>query len=88
MEPKNLLGVMCALYNSEINCGMKSFWDEGFWVFIGDESNGIKGYTTFYPPGPFQDGKWTEEEAAEWLHEAALEHFPESEYAIANREEQ
>lgn len=28
------------LYESEINCGLESFWDSGFTIWIGDELNG------------------------------------------------
>ena len=69
----NLLEVMAALYDSEINCGVASFWDAGFDVWLGDDTNGKKAIRSFYPDDL---GK-----AAKWLHEAALEHYPESEYA-------
>lgn len=32
--------VMKELYDEEINCGIESFWDAGFTVWIGDEVNG------------------------------------------------
>lgn len=35
-----LAEVMQRLYNSEINCGLSSFWDGGWTVWIGDELNG------------------------------------------------
>lgn len=69
----NLLEVIAALYDSEINCGMASFWDAGFEVWLGDEVNGKRAIRSFYPD------KF--DEAGKWLHEAALEYHPESEYA-------
>lgn len=69
----NLLEVMAALYDSEINCGMASFWDAGFEVWLGDDVNGKKATQGFYPREFAEAGKW--------LHEAALEHYPDSEYA-------
>ena len=35
-----LESVLAALYGSEINCGLESFWDGGFRVWIGDHLNG------------------------------------------------
>ena len=32
--------VMAWLYASEINCGIASFWDGGFTLFLGDDMNG------------------------------------------------
>ena len=38
--PPPLSDVLAALYASEINCGLESFWDGGFRVWIGDPLNG------------------------------------------------
>ena len=35
------------LYESEINCGLESFWDSGVTVWIGDEMNGRKAEKQF-----------------------------------------
>lgn len=37
----DLLNVMSALYASEINCQVGSFWDGGFTVYLGDDTNGL-----------------------------------------------
>jgi hypothetical protein len=34
--------VIQALYDSEINCSISSFWDGGFMVKLGDEYNGFE----------------------------------------------
>lgn len=39
--------VMGALYRNEINCGLSSFWDGGWRVWIGDEMNGYKAEADF-----------------------------------------
>lgn len=35
------------LYESEINCGLESFWDAGVTAWIGDEMNGRKAQQLF-----------------------------------------
>jgi hypothetical protein len=35
-----LEAVLAALYASEINCDLESFWDGGFRMWIGDQKNG------------------------------------------------
>jgi len=66
-----LLDVMAALYASEINCRVSSFFDSGWTLQLGDELNGFKAEATFYDF----------DEAADWLRAAAIEHFPESAFA-------
>ncbi len=39
--------VLNALYREEINCGLGSFWDGGWDVWIGDEMNGFRAEATF-----------------------------------------
>lgn len=73
LPPADLLTVMRALYASEINCGMYSFWDMGFCVFLGDETNGIKIQRWFDSGTLFS--------AAAWLDQKAREYFPDSDYA-------
>lgn len=70
---KDLVLRMAALYNSEINCGVSSFWDGGFDVWIGDDMNGKKAETNF-DAGDLS-------KAADWLHDEAMRLFPESDYA-------
>jgi hypothetical protein len=81
-----LLKTLGELYDSEINAGMSSFWDNGFTVWIGDALNGRHTERTFWhaerrAPDTFKtwDGLWTA--AAEWLHEEAVRLYPRSEYA-------
>jgi len=38
----NLGKVIDALYDSEINCSVSTFWDGGFTMKLGDEMNGFK----------------------------------------------
>jgi hypothetical protein len=65
----DLLTVFRELYASEINCGIESFWDGGFTVFLGDQMNGRKAESVFYPEE--LDG------AAEWLMGQACRIYPE-----------
>lgn len=39
--------VLAALYRNEINCGLSSFWDGGWTVWIGDEMNGRRAEAEF-----------------------------------------
>lgn len=70
---KNMTDVMKALYASEINCGIESFWDGGFTAWIGDDMNGRKEEGYF--------GGIELDKAGDWFHEAAIRAFPDSEYA-------
>jgi len=47
LEDIPLNEVLERLYTAEINAGIASFWDAGYRVWIGDESNGIKRERTF-----------------------------------------
>jgi len=84
-ETMNLLKVMAALYDSEINCSLSSFWDGGFTVRLGDAVNGFMDSATFMSSAFERDSMWLEQtgwrEAAKWLHEAALRYCPNSDYA-------
>ena len=76
MTNERLVTVMLDLFASEINSGMQSFWDGPFRVWLGDHMNGHKA-----------DGYFRENEldaAAAWLHEQALVHYPQSQYAREN----
>jgi hypothetical protein len=83
-----LLKTLSELYESEINAGVSSFWDNGFTVWVGDELNGRKSERTFHrldkalrAPDTYRTwpGLWIA--AAEWLHEEAIRLYPKSEYA-------
>lgn len=70
---EGLHAVMSALYASEINCGVSSFWDGGWTVWIGDDNNGRRAEATF-------DGHRLCEAPA-WLINAAVEAYPGSAFA-------
>jgi hypothetical protein len=74
---RDLATTLSGLYASEINCGLSSFWDGGFTVWLGDGMNGRHG------EGYFDGDKIGE--AADWLHEQALIAYPGSEYAKGAR---
>jgi hypothetical protein len=58
--------VLAWLYANEINCGLESFWDRGWTVYLGDEINGQR---WVYVAESL-------EEAAAALYEAALIMYP------------
>ena len=74
-QPDKLVTVLAALYASEINCGIESFWDGGFTAFLGDATNGWDAEITLYPNE--LDG------LAEWFSHNARRLYPASDYAIA-----
>jgi len=67
----DLSTVLRELYESELNCSIRSAWHSGWTVKLGDDLNGFVAKGTF--------GKV--EEVAEFLHATALAHFPTSHYA-------
>src|SRR3954452_16596111 len=69
----DLLRVLSELYESEINCGMDTFWDAGLNVWIGDELNGCDSEIQF--------NKGEFDKAAEWLEQEALRLYPDSQFA-------
>ncbi len=69
----NLLDVIAALYASEINCSVASFWDAGWTVRLGDEMNGFAAQATF---GPEELDR-----VASWLTAEACRHYPQSQFA-------
>jgi hypothetical protein len=75
-EDMELGAIIDALYESEINCSVSTFWDGGFDVKLGDEMNGFVLDTNCK----------TSSEAAAILDKAAREHFPESAYALGKDE--
>lgn len=60
-----------ALYDSEINFSIASFFDGGYQVKLGDEMNGYR--------AEIRVDTWAEVEA--WLATAAIEHYPGSVFA-------
>ena len=68
--------VMKKLHQSEINCSISSFWDNGWDVKLGDDMNG------YAAEGNFE----TLDEAATFLDLQARKHFPESLYALGRIE--
>lgn len=42
----DLISIMHALYESEINCRVESFWDGGFTIYLGDDMNGLQWVAT------------------------------------------
>ena len=67
------MSIMQALYDSEINVEISSFWDGGWWVGLGDEKNGFDDY--------WQCETWADVETT--LREKAIEHYPNSKFAAA-----
>lgn len=65
--------ILQALYDSEINYEISCFWDGGFKAVLGDPMNGERadGYCNTF------------QEAAIWLAEQAVIHFPKSEFSRA-----
>lgn len=59
----DLIRVMADLYASEVNCGIESFWDAGFSVWIGDDLNGRKAERTFRPAELGEVASWLQREA-------------------------
>lgn len=76
----NTLQIMAALYASEINCGLQSFWDGDWTAWIGDVMNGKREAANFYSEGtgvdlmPLRLAGW-------WLGSTAAKAYPNSEFA-------
>lgn len=64
--------IIDALYESEINCTISTFWDGGFIVRLGDQMSGFVAETQCQ----------TSREAAKFLDREARHHYPQSSYAI------
>jgi hypothetical protein len=78
--------VLSDLYDSEINAGVSSFWDDGFIVWLGDGINGLKTERQFRVgdercPEAFANWAKLWGAAADWLHYEAVRHYPDSVYA-------
>jgi len=65
------MSIIQKLYDSEINVSIASFWDAGFEVRLGDDMNGFKDQTSVK----------TFAEAEAWLRDAAIRHYPNSDFA-------
>lgn len=63
--------VLALLYAHEINCGLSSFWDGGWSVWIGDEMNGYRAEADF-GPGQYGDIPTWLADNAERLYPALL----------------
>jgi hypothetical protein len=73
--------ILMELHDSEINVGVQTFYDTGMRVWIGDEANGIQAETTINRTAAARL-KWPEGlTAASWLHETAMQLYPDSKYA-------
>jgi hypothetical protein len=66
------MSIMQQLYDSEINATVSSFYDDGFYVKLGDEMNGVRA------EGRCQT--WADVE--EWLTAMARIHYPTSDFAL------
>ena len=70
------MSVMQDLYHSEINFSVSTFWDGGFDVKLGDNTNGFVAESNF--------DRWGMVEP--WLIAQAVEHFPDSLFAEMYRD--
>lgn len=71
MDEDEYIQILQDLYDSEINAKIEWFWDAKIDVALGDNLNGWRDEETVT----------TFREAAEWLRDAAIEHFPTSTFA-------
>lgn len=62
--------VLIELHNSEINAPVETFYDSSITVRLGDQMNG---FVAEHVAGGFA-------EAATWLHDTAIAHYPNSAY--------
>lgn len=75
-EPLDAQLVLALLYEHEINCGITSFWDEGYRAWIGDDLNGRQVEAEFHP-NPAYGRPITE--IGNWLWQSAVTLYPEIE---------
>jgi hypothetical protein len=69
--------IMQRLYDSEINFGVSAFWDDGFYVRLGDEMNGYRA-----------EGRCaTWKDVEEWLDGMVRVYYPNSAYARSTDQE-
>lgn len=64
-----LSGVLCWLYENEINAEVSCFWDGGWDVKIGDDMNGWRAIKNF-------ESSELETKAPQWLEDTAREIYP------------
>jgi hypothetical protein len=69
------MDILQMLYDSEINFELSCFWDGGFTWKLGDRMNGYSA----------EGHARTMVDVAEELKQAALKHYPESEFAARVR---
>jgi hypothetical protein len=67
--------VLRDIYDSEINFSIETFW-RGIEVSLGDQVNGIKATTSVLEMC----------DAEEWLKQQAIQHFPDSQFALMYRD--
>ena len=70
------MSVFQDLYHSEINFRVSTFWDGGFDLELGDDTNGIVAKSNV--------NRWGEVDS--WFIKAAVEHFPDSTFALMYRD--
>jgi len=70
------MSVLQDLYHSEINFRISTFWDGGFDLELGDDSNGIVAHENV--------SRWGMVET--WFISSAIEHFPSSLFAKMYRD--
>lgn len=68
------MSIMQQLHDSEINCGVKCFWDSCWTAWIGDDMNGIK---------CINEHLKSFGECEAWLIENAIIQYPNSVFAKA-----
>ncbi len=70
------MSIMQELYDSEINVSISTFWDGGYDLKLGDDMNGFRaeGNVDFW------------EQIEPWFTQKALEHWPDSDFALAHRQ--
>lgn len=73
-EPLDRSLVLALLYEHEINCGITSFWDEGYIAWIGDDLNGRQLQATFHPNEKYG---LPIETIGDWLWQSAVSLYPE-----------
>lgn len=77
-----LFEILRLLYASEINSGLSCMWDAGWIVWIGGDAHSPRALQHF--SNAEHDSQFEApplSEAAEWLHDQALDLYPHSDYA-------
>ena len=71
------MSILQRLYDSEINVAISSFWDDGFYVKLGDGMNGYRAEGLCR----------TWHDVEEWLTAMARIHYPTSDFALGRSDE-